>query len=344
MTRRITMGLLGLAATATLLVGPVGAAFAHVTITPDVAFGGSYATLTFKVPNERDTASTTALEVDFPTDTPLRGVSVLAHPGWSYDVTRIAPSGADTATGPTSAPSPSPSGHPTSGDMSGMNMNMPGMDMSGRGGMSRPPQLSSPAPSPAAEHTGSLAADTVSRITWTAQGPGIRPGQFDQFTISVGPLPSAATSLTFKALQTYSSGEVVRWIEQAAPGAPEPAHPAPTIRLVPRPAGASGTVADYAVGMVGMGGGDDTGSGSAQSMPGMKMGGSADQPMGGMSMGGMSMGGMSMGSSSSDTSDAALAVGIGGLFAGLLGLSIGAAGLRRGRAAATAGGRSGSVH
>ena len=38
--------------------------------------------------------------------------------------------------------------------------------------------------------------------------------------------------MVFKALQTYSSGEVVRWIEEPAEGAEEPEHPAPQITLV----------------------------------------------------------------------------------------------------------------
>jgi uncharacterized protein len=42
--------------------------------------------------------------------------------------------------------------------------------------------------------------------------------------------------LTFKALQTYSNGDVVRWIEQSAPGGPEPEHPAPSVTLVDKDA------------------------------------------------------------------------------------------------------------
>ena len=37
--------------------------------------------------------------------------------------------------------------------------------------------------------------------------------------------------MVFKAVQTYESGEVVRWIEQAAEGADEPEHPAPVLAL-----------------------------------------------------------------------------------------------------------------
>jgi uncharacterized protein YcnI len=73
---------------------------------------------------------------------------------------------------------------------------------------------------------------TISQITWTAAaGQGIKPGEFQQFFVSLGPLPKAA-SVSFPALQYYSDGSVVKWIEKAAPGSSaEPEHPAPTLAL-----------------------------------------------------------------------------------------------------------------
>ncbi len=73
--------------------------------------------------------------------------------------------------------------------------------------------------------------EAVSKITWTATGAGIPPGQFDLFTVLVGQLPSNAGSLTFKTLQTYSDGSVVRWIEVPVKGAPAPDTPAPVLKL-----------------------------------------------------------------------------------------------------------------
>jgi uncharacterized protein YcnI len=72
----------------------------------------------------------------------------------------------------------------------------------------------------------------VSQITWTAApGSGIKPGQFQQFPVSVGPLPKSS-SVSFPTIQYYSDGTVVRWIEHAAPGSKtEPDHPAPTLTL-----------------------------------------------------------------------------------------------------------------
>jgi uncharacterized protein YcnI len=68
------------------LVLGAAAASAHVTVTPETAEAGSYATLTFKVPNESAEASTTALKVDLPRDTPFTSVSVEPVPGWTAKV------------------------------------------------------------------------------------------------------------------------------------------------------------------------------------------------------------------------------------------------------------------
>jgi uncharacterized protein YcnI len=71
---------------------------------------------------------------------------------------------------------------------------------------------------------------TDTTITW--EGGKIAPGQFQEFEISVGPLPTDVDTLEFKAVQTYDDGDVVRWIESAPAGGEEPDHPAPTLHLV----------------------------------------------------------------------------------------------------------------
>ena len=73
--------------------------------------------------------------------------------------------------------------------------------------------------------------EAVSKITWTATDAGLAPGQFDLFTISAGPLPTNTSKLTFKAIQTYSDGTTVNWIQATVKGAPEPEHPAPVLTL-----------------------------------------------------------------------------------------------------------------
>jgi uncharacterized protein YcnI len=72
--------------------------------------------------------------------------------------------------------------------------------------------------------------DYISKITW--EGGTIAPNEFQEFEISGGPLPADVDQITFKAVQTYASGEVVRWIEEATPGGEEPEHPAPVLKLV----------------------------------------------------------------------------------------------------------------
>jgi len=65
--------------------------------------------------------------------------------------------------------------------------------------------------------------EQVGEIVWTAADSkaGIQPGEFRDFPLSVVIPGKAGETLTFKALQTYSNGSVVRWI--GAPGADEPA-------------------------------------------------------------------------------------------------------------------------
>jgi uncharacterized protein YcnI len=72
--------------------------------------------------------------------------------------------------------------------------------------------------------------EAVSKITWT--GGEIEPGEFQLFTVSAGPLPTDAKQIEFKAVQTYSNGDVVRWIESTPKGGPEPEFPAPVLKLV----------------------------------------------------------------------------------------------------------------
>jgi len=69
----------------------------------------------------------------------------------------------------------------------------------------------------------------VSEVIWS--GGRIAPGQFEDFTVSADPLPGGAGQLAFKAVQTYSDGHVVRWIDLPQPGQPVPDHPAPVLTL-----------------------------------------------------------------------------------------------------------------
>ncbi|MDX2932564.1 YcnI family copper-binding membrane protein [Streptomyces ipomoeae] len=154
-----------------------GPAFAHVSVAAEgTAAKGGYATVNFKVPNERDDASTTKLEVNFPTDHPLASAQPEAVPGWKIQVTKSK--------------------------------------------LDKPLELH-----------GEQIDEAVSKITWTADGDGIAPGFFQKFPVSIGQLPEDTDELVFKALQTYSNKEVVRWIEVPQDGQEEPDNPAPVLAL-----------------------------------------------------------------------------------------------------------------
>jgi len=152
-------------------------AFAHVTVQPEgEAAKGGYAVVDFKVPNERDDASTTKLEVNLPADHPLASVMPQPVDGWTVQVTR------------------------------------------------------SKLDKPLTLH-GEQIDEAVTKVTWTATGKGIEPGYFQKFPLSVGRLPEDADQLVFKALQTYSDKDVVRWIEVQKDGQEEPDNPAPVLEL-----------------------------------------------------------------------------------------------------------------
>jgi len=71
---------------------------------------------------------------------------------------------------------------------------------------------------------GETVTDRVSTVTWS--GGSIAPGEFDEFGISAHVPNTPGRVLVFPALQTYTGGEVVRWI-----GAPDADAPAPRIQL-----------------------------------------------------------------------------------------------------------------
>lgn len=72
-------------------------------------------------------------------------------------------------------------------------------------------------------------SDLVTSVTWTAE-PGVEvgPGEFQQFLLSVGPLPEEE-DVAFPAFQTYSDGEVVAW-DQVTDG-DDAERPAPSLTL-----------------------------------------------------------------------------------------------------------------
>lgn len=173
--RTLRRGGLTAVSTTLLLLMAAAPVSAHVSVTPKTAEPGSYAKLTFRVPNERPDSATVKLEIALPKDQPLRSVSVKPVPGWTVT----------TETSTLTTPLKSNNGDVTT---------------------------------------------AVSMITWA--GGKIQPGEFQEFDVSVGPLPETGKQMVFKAIQTYDNGEVVRWIDVGdEDGTEKPEHPAPVLTL-----------------------------------------------------------------------------------------------------------------
>jgi periplasmic copper chaperone A len=144
------------------------AAGAHVTLQPSEAPAGGFTRLDVRVPNERDNANTTKVEVQFPPG--FLSVSTEPVPGWNAELTMR--------------------------------------------------KLDQPV-----EQFGEQVTEEVGTITFS--GGVIRPGQFQDFGLSLAvPEGKPGSMLTFKSVQTYSNGEVVRWI-----GPPDSEEPAPQVEL-----------------------------------------------------------------------------------------------------------------
>lgn len=193
---------LAIGALSTTVIG-VGTASAHVTVNPKDATQGGYAKLAFRVPNEKDAASTTKLEIVLPTDTaPIASVSTRPVPGWTVAVEKTT--------------------------------------------------LATPLKVHDSEVT-----EVVSKIVWTAndEASQIKPSSFQEFDVSAGPLPEV-DQIVFKALQTYSDGDVVRWIDEGA----EADKPAPILKLT-KAAAAADTPVNAAQATSGDEGSSDEGSG-----------------------------------------------------------------------------------
>ena len=72
---------------------------------------------------------------------------------------------------------------------------------------------------------------------FTLSGPALAKGTDANISVKVKQLPNVP-QVTFKVVQTYSDGEVVRWIELAGPDGKEPDNPAPIVKLTPGAASA----------------------------------------------------------------------------------------------------------
>jgi uncharacterized protein YcnI len=85
---------------------------------------------------------------------------------------------------------------------------------------------------PLKDDDGNEITEAVSVVEFAADAgnSGIGPGQFQEFSLSVGPFPDAK-ALSFSTVQTYSDGTETAWIDPTVEGQPEPDHPAPTLTV-----------------------------------------------------------------------------------------------------------------
>jgi uncharacterized protein YcnI len=158
MNRKFKLGWALIALAIGALAAPALAG-AHVTVQPTELKPGGFARLDVRVPNERDKASTTKVQVQFPSG--FYFLNYEPKSGWDVKIEKEK--------------------------------------------LAKPVKV-----------FGENQTEQISGVTMTAAKgqKGIEPGQFEDFGLSGGPVPGkAGQSLSFKAIQTYSNGEVVRWID-----------------------------------------------------------------------------------------------------------------------------------
>jgi uncharacterized protein YcnI len=86
----------------------------------------------------------------------------------------------------------------------------------------------------------------VSEVDWS--GGAIPVGQFGAFNVLGQGFPSNASRLVFKAVQLYSDGTTVSWIQVPDKAVPDPPHPTPILQLTGSPtASATTTTSPVAV-------------------------------------------------------------------------------------------------
>lgn len=87
-----------------------------------------------------------------------------------------------------------------------------------------------PLPKPATVD-GTTVTKAVRTVTWTARpGTQIGPDQYQEFDLSVGPLPAPGL-IMLPATQTLSDGSVVHWDQPTPATGVEPEHPAPAFTV-----------------------------------------------------------------------------------------------------------------
>lgn len=161
--------------TAGLMALGLGAASAHVNVSPVSTTAGGSTQLSFSIPGESDTALTEIIEVQLPTDTPFTSVRAKPVEGWTAEVVR--------------------------------------------GELPEPVEID-----------GATITEGVLSVIWTAgsEESSLSRDEYQIFSLSVGTLPEAGTTVTLPVIQTYTDGSVSSWDDVAEEGAEEPESPAPS--------------------------------------------------------------------------------------------------------------------
>jgi uncharacterized protein YcnI len=74
---------------------------------------------------------------------------------------------------------------------------------------------------------------TANSDGFTVGGKPLKTGTDAVWSVKIAKLPADQTRLSFKTLETYGDGDIVRWIEIQEPGQDEPDNPAPLLVLEP---------------------------------------------------------------------------------------------------------------
>jgi uncharacterized protein YcnI len=87
---------------------------------------------------------------------------------------------------------------------------------------------------------GATVTKAPSSVVWTADAAHqIGPNEYQAFSLSVGVLPDAGTTVTLPTAQTYTDGTIVKWEEKTVEGQAEPERPAPSFVTTAKDADAS---------------------------------------------------------------------------------------------------------
>jgi uncharacterized protein len=99
-------------------------------------------------------------------------------------------------------------------------------------------------PTPIQTDDGAI-SEVVASVTWTSNSTAnaIGADEFGEFTINADGIPEEPDALVFRAVQNYSDGTSVRWVDPVSENGPEAEHPTPILVLTDGSGSATPTTA-----------------------------------------------------------------------------------------------------